>query len=228
MRKNSTLLNGLAFVFALLPLVYLAIVFNSLPDKVAVHYNSNFKPDEIKDKSELWIIAGALAVVSVLIYLLLQNIHRFDPKRRNMPSVIFNKLGFGIVIFLAAITMLIITSAGADGFSFSRLLFPLMGLLFVFLGNYMPALKPNYFAGIRLPWTLSDDDNWRRTHFLAGRIWFWTGLLFAVITLFISPRVSVFLMVPIIVVMILVPAIYSYRLYKEKNKMAKKETQLKP
>lgn len=218
MKKNSSLLNGLAFIVALLPVVYLAIVFRSLPEKVAVHFDSDLKPDEIKDKSELWIIAGILAIVSLLVYLLLQNIHRFDPKRRNAPSATFNKLGFGLVVFFSALNVLIITSASANGFSFSRLLFPLIGLLFVFLGNYMPALKPNYFAGLRLPWTLSDDDNWRRTHFLAGRIWFWAGLAFAVVTLFISPRASVPLMVVLTVVMVLIPCIYSYRIYQEKNK----------
>jgi uncharacterized membrane protein len=91
--------------------------------------------------------------------------------------------------------------------------------LFVFLGNYMPALKPNYFAGIRLPWTLSDDDNWRRTHFLAGKIWFWGGLVFAVLTLFLPSTFAVPLMIFSVCIMVLIPAIYSYRIFRDKSRV---------
>lgn len=50
-------------------------------------------------------------------------------------------------------------------------------LIAVFLGNYLQAVKPNYFIGIRTPWTLSDENLWRRTHLVTGRILFFGGLL---------------------------------------------------
>jgi uncharacterized membrane protein len=219
MKKKNSLLNAIAFIVSLLPLGYLAVVYGSLPAKVAVHYNSNMQPDEIKNKSELWLIAGILAAVSFLTYLLLQNLHRFDPKRRNQPSATFNKLGFGLVVFMAALSILIIESSHREGFTMNRLIFPLIGLLFVFLGNYLPAIKPNYFAGIRLPWTLSDDDNWRRTHFLAGRLWFWCGLGFALLTLFLPLNFIPVLLASAVVIMVLIPGIYSYRIFRDKNRL---------
>jgi uncharacterized membrane protein len=219
MKKNIVLLTVLAFVIAWLPLVYLAFVWDSLPQRVAIKYDTEMNPSDIRDKSELWWITGLIAGVSVLVYLLLQNIHRFDPKRKN-PSATFSKLGFGMVIFFAAVSMVMIYTAGKDGFTVTRLLFPLIGLLFVFLGNYMPALKPNYFAGIRLPWTLSDDDNWRRTHYLAGRIWFWVGLAFAIIALFLPVKYIMPVFIAAIIIMILIPGIYSYRIFREKSKQS--------
>jgi uncharacterized membrane protein len=219
MKKNYTLVNIIMIIVALLPLGYLAVVWDVLPPQVPVHFDTQMKPDRISDKSELWIMSGMLAGGSILVYFLLQKIYLFDPKRRNKAGIeTFNKLGAGLVIFFAALNIVIIISAQKSGVNLENLLFPLIGLLFVFLGNYLPALKPNYFAGIRLPWTLSDDDNWRKTHQLGGKIWFWGGLLFAILSLFLPREIILPVFIAIILIMVLIPAIYSYKLFREKVK----------
>ena len=74
-----------------------------------------------------------------------------------------------------------------------------------------------YFAGIRLPWTLENEINWKRTHQLSGKIWFVGGILITVTTVFI-PFIYAFKIVFItIMIMVLIPAIYSYRLFKKGN-----------
>ena len=45
------------------------------------------------------------------------------------------------------------------------------------MGNYMPKLKVNHTVGIRLPWTLQSEDNWHKTHRLAGKLWVLGGLI---------------------------------------------------
>ena len=52
-----------------------------------------------------------------------------------------------------------------------------LGFLFAVMGNLMPKIRQNYFIGIKTPWALEDEDNWRRTHRMAGRLWFAAGLL---------------------------------------------------
>src|SRR5215212_5656227 len=101
----------LVLVIAGLPLIYLASVWNSLPPQVPLHFDSNFKPDKIGDKSKLWMTAGIMSGISVLVYLLFQNIHLIDPKRRAKHSATFSKMSFIIVVFFAAINFLIIQSA---------------------------------------------------------------------------------------------------------------------
>ena len=82
--------------------------------------------------------------------------------------------------------MLVYEIAHNDVSMTMKFVFVSMGLLFALLGNNMYNIKPNYFAGIRLPWTFESEDNWRKTHHLAGRFWFFGGLIFAVITFFIN------------------------------------------
>jgi uncharacterized membrane protein len=52
-----------------------------------------------------------------------------------------------------------------------------MGVLFIFIGNWLPKCKQTYTLGIRLPWTLADEDNWNRTHRFAGPVWVVCGLV---------------------------------------------------
>lgn len=218
MKKNITIRNLSILFITLIPVAYLAIVWNKIPENVALHYNAKFEPDRFGNKSELWLVTGILVVVSFLLYLLLQNLHLFDPKRKNKASsAAFGKLATGLVVFMATLNCIIIASAAEGNIVMNRFLFPLIGLLFAFIGNYMHSMKPNYFAGIRLPWTLSSDENWRLTHILAGKLWFWGGLIFAFASLFIPAEYVIYLFIPLILVLVVIPAVYSFRLFKKQK-----------
>ena len=213
--KKHLLLTWLIVLVALLPAGYLALVWNNLPQTVATHYGPDLRPDRMGDKTGLWWMTGMMAAVSLGMYWLLNNLHRFDPKRKGLPpSSTFNKLAAGLVVFLSALSFIIILSAKGT-LVMQSFLFPLMGLLFAFVGNYMHHIRPNYFAGLRLPWTLSSDENWRRTHELAGKLWFAGGLLLAVVSLFVSPKIIFPLFIGIMLIITLIPVAYSYRLFKQ-------------
>jgi len=204
----------------MVPLAYLAIIWNHLPEQVPVHFGIDGKPDRIGDKNELLTSIFVLAAISFLMWLALVNIHRLDPKRyaaENQKRM--QRLGFGLTVFMAAISCMIIYSASNSnsGNSVSWIL-ALIGLLFAFIGNYMPNIKPNYFAGFRLPWTLENEDNWKKTHALVGRLWFPGGLIIAAVCLFLPARFAFYFFMAVMLVITLVPVIFSYRYYqKQKN-----------
>ena len=87
----------------------------------------------------------------------------------------------------------------------------LFGLLFVAIGNYMPKCRQSYTIGIKLPWTLASEENWNRTHRLAGWIWAWGGIILMVLGFF---RIYAFLIAGASV-MVLLPIVYSYVLYRK-------------
>lgn len=217
MKKNSRILTFLMIFLISLPLFYLASVYTSLPEIIPMHFNSKLEADRMGRRSEIWIPVGVLAGAALLAFLAMQNIHRIDPKRKNAPNTSsFNKMGAGLAIFITALNFLIIASAFKGAAAFNSFLFPLLGLMFAFLGNNMNNIKPNYFAGIRLPWTLSDDNNWRKTHHFAGKLWFWAGITLAVISLFIPGKIILPFLLTITIAISIIPAIYSWRLFKNK------------
>lgn len=216
--KKQRLSALLVIVVSLLPVAYVALIWSAIPQTVAMHFGPDLRPDRTGPKEELWFPVGMLAGVSILLYFLLTNLHRFDPKRRSTEGrSTFYKLALGLGLFLTALNFLLLTASIKGGAVLSTYLFPLLGLLFLIIGNYMQNIKPNYIAGFRLPWTLSDDDNWRRTHHVAGRLWFGAGLLIIAAGFFVPAKAMLFVSGGILLVAGLLPAFYSYKIFKAKQ-----------
>jgi uncharacterized membrane protein len=77
----------------------------------------------------------------------------------------------------------------------------------------MNSIKPNYFAGVRTPWTLEDPDTWRSTHRLAGRLWFVGGICLTIAMLLLPNKTGMVVFFIIIAILVLIPIIYSYIYY---------------
>ena len=185
-----------------------------------MHFNIKGEADRLGSRNELITTIIIMTVVNMIVYLLLTNIWRIDPKKnaaenRNRIATI----GFAAVVLLSAVMCMIIYSASRGNISFSAgLIFSGVGLFFAILGNYLPNMKPNYFAGFRLPWTLENEENWRKTHQLAGKLWFAGGLFLAAICLFLPSTIAIIVFFTIMVTITLIPCVYSYQLFrKQKN-----------
>jgi uncharacterized membrane protein len=81
----------------------------------------------------------------------------------------------------------------------------------------MHSIKPNYFIGFRIPWTLENEENWRKTHYLVSKVWVAGGILMAVCSLLASPIMGIIAFGIILLAMIVVPIVYSYQLYKNQQ-----------
>lgn len=211
----------LVWPVALTPIIYLAAAWSSFPEKVAMHFNLEGQPDRYGNKSEMILMVCVLSLMSAGIYFLLSNIYKIDPKKyaaENKDRL--QRMGFAVAVFISALACFIIYGTAKGSIEMGmRYIFAGVGLLFSLIGNYMHTIKPNYFAGLRVPWTLNNEENWRKTHLLAGKLWFAGGLLMAVLCLLLPGKVSLILFFIITAILVLVPIVYSYRLYK-KNKEA--------
>ncbi len=217
----DTFLKKIVWVIIIVPAVYLAIVWNDLPKTVAMHFDLKGNADRFGSKNELITTSVILIIANAVVYLILTNIYRIDPKKYAAENKgRLYRIGFAVCVFLSAVLCLIIYSATHGNIKFStRLILAGIGLLFAFIGNYMHNIKPNYFAGFRLPWTLENEDNWRKTHLLGGKLWFVGGLVIAVICLLLPPVASMVAFFTIMLVVVFIPAIYSYRLYKKQKSL---------
>lgn len=89
-----------------------------------------------------------------------------------------------------------------------------VGVIFILIGNYLPKCRQNYTVGIKIPWTIDDEDNWNKTHRMAGILWMFAGIVMIANLLFQSEII----MFSAIIICVAVPVIYSYILYVKKNK----------
>lgn len=218
MKRPSSLLNVIAVLVVSVPLLYLAATWSSIPAIIPIHYDIHMKPNQLAAKSELWIPTLILAGCSLLVYIIMRNINKIDPKRAGSATpASFKRMSLVIVAFISLLNLLMVMICSSSGRVPATLIITAIGLLLAAIGNYLPALKPNYFAGIRFPWTLNSESNWRKTHQLAGKLWFWGGLLLALVSLFLPAEAKAPLLIATVAVLVLIPGIYSWRLFKKEK-----------
>jgi len=219
MKPIKNFQDVILLIVAISPLIYLAIIWKTIPAIVPQHFDGHFKPDAYGNKSFLLFPCFLFSALAIGIYFLFKNIHKIDPLRygaQKKDGMV--KFGLGIGVVLTVLSFIIILSSAKNVRIGERLLLPVIGLLFALIGNYMQNLKPNYFAGIRVPWTLNSAENWRKTHQMAGKLWFGGGLLIALLTALVPPSIGSTIMLIITGALVIVPIRFSYLFFKkEKN-----------
>lgn len=195
-------------VIVLLPFLYLAYVWNTLPEKVPLHWNVEGEIDRYGDKSELILIP---ILLPLLVYILFTIIPKIDPKGKiKYMGNKYNTLKTLLTLFMSVLALIIIYIAQHENLYNPNYIILLIGLLFAVLGNYFKTLRTNYFIGIKTPWTLENETVWKETHKLAGKMWLVGGILIILASLLLNERANLTLFAIITVVITLIPVIFSY------------------
>lgn len=133
-----------------------------------------------------------------------------DPKNKNKNKLII-LIGKATVPLVLLITFMISVFYGlGKEINVMVIVSLFVGFLLIIIGNYLPKTKRNYTVGIKLPWTLNSDENWNKTHRLAGYFFIIGGILF-LLTSFLGNNHLIF---AILIVITIIPSIYSFYLYK--------------
>ena len=197
-------------LITLIPIVIGLILWDKLPDQVPMHWNAQGEVDGYGTKFQAVFLMPLVLVAFHWICVLGTSL---DPKKQNINDKIFT-----LVLWIIPVISLLCNSmvfATALGHKVSvEIIMPLfMGALFVIIGNYMPKCKQSYTVGIKLPWTLDNEENWNKTHRLAGFLWVISGVIIMA-TAFLG---AFWLFFVVLIPMVIIPFVYSYLLYK-KNK----------
>ncbi len=156
------------------------------PARIPTHWNVQGEADGFMGRFPGLFIAP---LVITLLVGLFQVWPRIDPLGRNYAAFtnVYRQVQTGIVLFLTIVHLLAVAVALGWVADISLAVMLLTGILLIGLGNVMGKLRPNWFLGIRTPWTLSSPDVWTRTHHFAGRLMVGFGLVLIVAALFL-PR----------------------------------------
>lgn len=200
----------LSSLLCLLPIAAGLLLYDRLPDQVAIHFGSGGEPDSFVSRPfSVFLLPGLMFLLQIVVYIGLSH----DPKRQNAARVlaVMGKWAVPVITIFAQTAILWYAVAG-------QMDIPLyvhlgLGLLAIVLGNYLPKCRQNYTVGIKLPWTLASEDNWNRTHRFGGYVWIACGFLFLLNTLW----QLTWLDIALILVIALVPTVYSFLLYRKEK-----------
>lgn len=168
-------------LITVLPILFGLIMWGRLPELVPSHFNAEGTADGYMPKA---VFIFALPAAMLLVHVFCTLLTLADPKRKNIDGK-----PFLIVLWICPLMSLLVNGlcyALALGIkvNVTTAVFLGIGIMFIFFGNYLPKCGQNYSIGIKVPWALNDEDNWRATHRFAGKIYVAVGIITVIAAFF--------------------------------------------
>lgn len=194
----------------LLPCILGLILYKDLPDRIPVHWNMSGEADNFAAKP--FAVFG-LPVILAFFHLICHIGASADKRRKNYSKALETMTYWFIpTLSLILCPMTLLASKGVD-VKIEVIVPCLIGLMLIFIGNFLPKCKQNSTMGIKIPWTLKSEENWNKTHRLAGKLWIAGGLVSIVCTFCGYPL----LLFAAVAVVVAVPVVYSFTLSRKQS-----------
>ena len=207
MNKKQLILTSFVIV---LPALIGAFFWKALPEQIPTHFGIDGQADGYSSKV-------FTLVAFPILYVLFQIIVLASLERESVKVTVPAKMRKLYAWIVPALSFIVQGSIYANALGIVKnsptLVTAFLGMLFIVIGNYLPKTKRNHTIGIRIPWTLSDDKNWHKTHRMAGKLWVLGGLLI-LLESFVQVAMP-HVMGVVIAIMIIAPMIYSFLLSRK-------------
>ena len=214
MIKNNKITLALSSIAVLMPIIAGVILWDKLPDTMVIHWNIAGTGNGVASKA--FAVFGIPLILLVIHWICVIVTDR-DKKNKNQNP----KMQKIVLWIVPVITWLLSGSMYFTSFekesdvaNVMTVCFLLLGLLFCVIGNYLPKCKQNFTLGIKIKWTLENEENWNKTHRLGGIVWFICGLIM-IAAAFLPLKFVIPVMVTSIAVAAIVPTVYSYSIYRK-------------
>ena len=208
MIKNNWKLMVITSIVILLPILAGVILWNQLPEQIPSHCNAVGEVDGWSSKP--FAVFGMPLILLAFQWICALGTGA-DPKKRNHSAKIQQLVLWIIPVISALLHVIVYAVALGKEVRVEAVMPVFIGLVLAVVGNYLPKCKQNYTIGIKIPWTLNSEENWNRTHRFAGRLWLVCGIAL-MLTGFFG---GFWIFLPIVLLMVLAPMIYSYILHRK-------------
>lgn len=194
-------------------LIYGVYVYPTLPDKVPSHWNLNGEVDNWS--SPFWGAFG-IPLMNMALYPLFFIMPKLDPNKERYIQFTgaYNAFRYIFHLFMAGLYVVIIMATKNQPVNVGQLVPMGVAVVLMVTGNYMGKVRKNYFFGIKNPWTLANEEVWQKTHRMSGTLWFFSGLIAFVGAMF-GGKAGHFIFFTMIVVIAVVPMVYSYLVFRK-------------
>ena len=207
LKRNKKTIILTALITAL-PMLLGLVLWSRLPDTIATHFDAHGTPDGWSSKA--FAVFGLPAFL-VAVHLLCAFGTMMDPKRKNIQDKMYKLVLWIIPVISVLVCSSIYLFALGCAVDIARITGILVGVTFIIVGNYLPKCRQSYTMGIKLPWTLHDEENWNATHRFGGWLWMAGGVVF--LAMAAMGKMNVIVTLGLIATMVLLPTAYSFLYY---------------
>lgn len=201
-------------ILTLLPMVMGLALWEQLPERMPTHFGIDGAADGWGSKT--FAVFG-IPVMFLVFQIIIWAVTRLDRQNRGHNEKVLKLVGLIFPAMSIFCAVLMYTRAMEIELDPGSILFSMLGLMFLLMGNWLPKVKQNATLGIKLKWTLYNEENWNKTHRFGGWCWVLGGIVFCVMG-FLPDKALLWIMPANILLMVLAPTVYSWRLAKRQQR----------
>lgn len=208
------LLRILSLALILLSFGITSMVYPALPEEIPTHWNIQGEVDGTTP-----VFPGILFIPLLMIgiTLLMIILPRYDPKWEAYMG--FQKAYDGLILlmnlfFFLLFLITILWSLGTE-VPMNQVISVLFAILMGGIAFFIRRVQPNWFAGIRTPWTMESEVVWKETHERGFRV-FLIIALFCLLGALVPEYAYLFILLPVIIGTIYL-VVYSYIIWKKEK-----------
>jgi uncharacterized membrane protein len=185
-----------------------ALAWQTTPDRVPVHWDAAGNVNGYGGRFEGLLVEPLIAAGINLAMLFLP---RLDPGRANYANfqTAYDTIRATVIAVQAAVYAVTVLAIRGSGVNIGIIIPVILGVVMIVIGNVMPKLRPNWFVGIRTPWTLSSKIAWDRTHRYGGLLFVASGMIL-MLGVLLPPQLRVVVWLPTIFGLVLGLYVFSY------------------
>lgn len=216
MKKKKTVY----FILMYLPIVVTLIALNYLPDRIPAHYGSDDQVTRYGSKYESLLYP----IVTVFMgYFLLamaklaarQEEHGEDNRKVILATGIFVLLQFNVLngyYIYTAVNR--VENLSSVPLSQSQLVFGVLGVLMIVVGNIMPKTKMNSIVGVRTHWSRKNEVTWKKSQRMGGITFIAGGVIVIGICIALKGTPCLLAVLGVLAVLIVIDIYLTYRIAK--------------
>ena len=198
-------------IVILLPILFGIIFWDSLPEELTTHWGAD-------GQANGWMTKGATIFILPLILLAFHWLcflasTKLPGTENQNPKVLSMVLWIIPVVSLAANGTIYAVAFGKE-INPIFFVFPLLGIMAIVIGNYLPKCKRSITTGIKVKWALQNEENWYATHRFGGKVYVVVGFVMLA-CMFLPTATALCVGGVALLAMVIIPVVYSYSYYKK-------------
>ena len=204
----------LSSILILLPSVFGLLIYKLLPQEMAIHFGLNGKANGYGSPMTIVMILPLIfLVIHLLCFWMTDKFYKGHSQNKKVVELVYWMIPIACIASMASIYAI----AFDLSVRISLMFYLLFAVMFIVIGNYLPKCRRNHMMGVKIKWTLANEENWNTTHRFTGKVWFWCGIACLPCT-FVPDLYFIYPFLAILAVVVIAPFAYSYCYYKKQMK----------
>ena len=205
------------YVLMFLPLISVLIALQFLPEQIPAHYSLNNQVTRWGSKYEMLIVP----IVTVMLGYFFRGIAKVAAKHEengnNNENVCIVAGIVTLIIFNAMTGYALYTSfnkienLSLNTFDVNQLLFGILGIAMIIIGNIMPKLRMNAVIGLKTKWSMKNEATWKKSQRFGGISYIIGGIVIVAICFFVQGIYCFLSTLGVIAILLIIDVFYTYK-----------------